>query len=122
MEVENFDEDKTVRGERLFRSTNKNVCQQIFANSYVPEYAPKDLPWYECDGLMTYIDQLKYKELISDSDATVKNTKIITFEMIHAQCRGTPRTHSDQFYQTIREMNVAKMSQKDRKKKQSRSV
>ena len=30
MEVENFDEDKTVRGERLFRSINKNVCQQNF--------------------------------------------------------------------------------------------
>ena len=91
-------------------------ASKIFANSYVTEYAPKDLPRYECDGLMTYIDQLKYKELISDPDATVKNTKIITFEMIHAQCRGTPRTHSDQFYQTMREMNVAKMSQKDRKK------
>ena len=78
---------------------------------------PKTYPGrYECDGLMTYIDQLKYKELISDPDATVKNTKIITFEMIHAQCRGTPRTHSDQFYQTMREMNVAKMLQKDRKK------
>ena len=29
--------------------------------------------------------------------------------MIHAQCRGMPRTHFDQFYQTVREKNVAKM-------------
>ena len=36
--------------------------------------------------------------------------------MIHAQCRGTPRTNSGQFYQTVREKNVAKVRQKDRKK------
>ena len=36
--------------------------------------------------------------------------------MIHGQCRGTPRTHSDKFYQTVREKNVSNMSQKDRKK------
>ena len=31
------------------------ACQ----NNYIPEYIPKDLPWYERDGLMTYIDQEK---------------------------------------------------------------
>ena len=36
--------------------------------------------------------------------------------MIHTQCRGMPRTHSDEFYQTVREKNVAKISQKGRKK------
>ena len=36
--------------------------------------------------------------------------------MIHAQCRGTPRTHSDKFYQAVREKNVSNMPQKDRKK------
>ena len=89
---------------------------KIFANSCVPEYVPKYLPWYERDGLMTYIDQLKYKELISDPDAAIKNTKVNNFEMIHTQCRGISCTHSDQFYQTVRQKNVAKMPQKDRKK------
>ena len=59
---------------------------KIFANSYVPEYVPEDLPWYEHDGLITYIDQLKWKEFISDLNAVIKNTKAINFEMIHAQC------------------------------------
>ena len=71
---------------------------KIFFNSYVPEYVSENLPWYECDSLMTYIDQLKWKEFISDSDASIKNTKVINFEMIHAQCKGMPRTLSDQFY------------------------
>ena len=65
---------------------------------------------------MTYIDQLKYEEFISDPDAAIKNTKIMNFEMIHTQCRVTPRTHSDEFYQTVREKNVTKMPQKTRKK------
>ena len=66
---------------------------------------------------MTYTDQLKWKEFISDADAAIKNTKVINFEMIHAQCRGVPHTHSDEFYQNVREKNVTKMPQKERKKK-----
>ena len=58
----------------------------IFANHYIPKYVPEDLPWYERDGLLTYIDQLKYKKYISDPDAAVQNTKAINFDMIHAQC------------------------------------
>ena len=36
--------------------------------------------------------------------------------MIYTQCRGMPRPHSDEFYQTVREKNVAKVPQKDWKK------
>ena len=57
---------------------------KIFAKSYLPECVPEDLPWYERDGLMTYIDRAKYKDFISDPDTAIKNTKIINFEMIHA--------------------------------------
>ena len=91
-------------------------AKKIFANSYVPEYVPEDLPLYERDGLMTYIDQAKYKVSISDPDTAIKNTNIIYFEMIHGQCRGTSCTHSDELYHTGREKNVAKIPQKDRKK------
>ena len=37
-------------------------------NNYIPEYVPSNLPWDERDGLMTYIDQLKYQEFIEDTD------------------------------------------------------
>ena len=52
----------------------KMCAGKIFANSYVHEYVPEVLPSYEGDGLMTYIDQLKYKEFISDPHAAIKNT------------------------------------------------
>ena len=57
---------------------------KIFANSYVPQYVPEDFPWYECDSLMTYIDQLKWKKFISELDAAIKNIKFINFGVIHA--------------------------------------
>lgn len=57
---------------------------KIFANSFVPQYVPEDLPWYERDGLMTCVDQLKWKEFLFDLDAAIKNIKFINFEMIHA--------------------------------------
>ena len=41
---------------------------KIFANSYVSEYVSENLPWYELDGLKTYLEQLKWKEFISDPD------------------------------------------------------
>ena len=33
-EVENFDEDKTDRGEGSLESTNKNVCLNMFPKTY----------------------------------------------------------------------------------------
>ena len=47
---------------------------------------------------MTYIDQMKYNDFISDLDLHIENTQIINFEMIDAQCRGQPHTHSDKYY------------------------
>ena len=49
---------------------------KIFVNKYIPKYVPEDLPWYERNGLLIYIDQLKYKDFISDPDAHIKNTQV----------------------------------------------
>ena len=63
---------------------------KVFANNYIPKYVPEDLRWYEREDLLTCIYQFKYKEFISDPDTSVKNTKVINFYMIYAQCLGTP--------------------------------
>ena len=62
---------------------------------------------------LTCTDKLKYKDFISDPDAHIKNTQIINFEIIHAQCRGQPRTHSDKYFQTVTCKDVKKMPEKD---------
>ena len=60
-EVDEF-EDKSDRGEGSFGSTNKNMSAgKIFANNYIPRYVSEDLPWYDRDGLLTYIDQWSIK-------------------------------------------------------------
>ena len=52
---------------------------KIFANNYIPKYVSEDLTWYERDGLLTDIDQLKYKDFISDPNNHIKNTQVINF-------------------------------------------
>lgn len=61
-------------------------------NSYIPIYASSNLKWYERDGLLTYINQLKYNELIENSDKHFRIAKVINFEIIHKECRGQPAT------------------------------
>lgn len=55
------------------------ACQ----NKYIPEYIPDDLPRYERDGLMTYLDQEKCGYFLRDPEGHFKNTKIIDFDIIH---------------------------------------
>ena len=41
------------------------------------------LPWYEQDNLMTYIDELKYKQFLKDLKEKLENSHIIKFDIIH---------------------------------------
>ena len=50
----------------LEKFTPNMSAGKIFANKYIPKYIPEYLPWHKRDGLLTYIDQLKYKDFISD--------------------------------------------------------
>lgn len=58
------------------------------ANKYVPPYKNLHLPWCERDGLLTYIDQLKYKKFIENPDDHFSNVEIINFDIIHHECSG----------------------------------
>lgn len=52
-----------------------------FTNNYIPEYVFDNLQWYQRDGLMTYIDKLKYNNFIRDEH--FKITKVVNFDMIY---------------------------------------
>lgn len=54
------------------------MVQKIFRNKYIPTYQVLNLPWYERDGLITFIDQLKHKRFIDNSD--IKNGEIANFD------------------------------------------
>ena len=92
------------------------MSDKIFVNKYIPEAVPSNLKWYERDGLLTYIDQLKYKRFTSDSDKYLEKAQVINFDMIHNRCRGDHQTYSDKDYQTVAWSDVKNMSQKERKR------
>ena len=93
-----------------------NMCDKILCNKYIPKYVLEDLPWYEWDGHLTYIDQLKYKEFISNPDRHMKKAEVINFDIIYARCGCAPQQYSDRYYQTVHTSDVKKIPQKDRKK------
>ena len=69
-EVSEF-KDTTERNERGFDLTEG--LSKNFSNNCIPEYVPDNLKWYERDGLMKYINKLKYDDFISNTDEHFKN-------------------------------------------------
>ena len=59
-----------------------------FGNSYIPKYVPQNLLWYERDGLMTWLDQVKCEEMLANTDRYFNNTYVIKFDIIHRWARG----------------------------------
>ena len=59
-------------------------------NKYITPYENLDISWYECGGILTYIDQLKYKEFTEGPDKHFTDVKIIIFDIIHHECSGKP--------------------------------
>ena len=80
-------------------------------NSYVPKFVPKDFPWYERDGLMTWYDQMKYQDFLRDTNKYFQEVKIVNFDIIHRQCRGeeVPK-HLLKQYQTVDDKSVSEYS------------
>ena len=92
------------------------MSDKIFVNKYIPEAVPSNLKWYERDGLLTYIDQLKYERFNSDPDKYLEKAQVINFDIIHNRCRGGYQTYSDKHYQTVVLSDVINMFQKERKR------
>ena len=67
-------------------------------NKYIPDHVNQNLKWYEHDGLLTYIDELKYKDFIRNADAHFKNAQIVNFDIIHHEYRGDPLENSLKTY------------------------
>lgn len=61
-------------------------------NSYIPVFVQSNLKSYGRDGLPTYIDQLKYNEFIENPEEPFRTAKVISFDIIHNECREQPIT------------------------------
>ena len=75
--------------------------QLLLTNSYIPKKTEKKrYEWYKHD-LMTYIDNLKYKQFVEDMDSNFSRAEIPNFDLIHHQCRGDKLQNSRRHYETI---------------------
>ena len=90
-----------------WESTKKNSREpekfQANGGWYIPTYVNADLKQYKKDGLLTYMDQLKYQEYEKNTEKWLQNHIVINFDMIHACWRGSPLTISAREYNTLRE-------------------
>ena len=77
------------------------MSDKILVNKYIPGEVLSDLPWYERDVLLTYINKLKCEPFISNLDKYLEKVKVVNFEIIHAECCGSSRNYSDKYYQTV---------------------
>ena len=76
-------------------------------NKYVPRFAQhSELPWYERDGLLSYID----------TDCHFKTVQVVNFDIIHHECRGDPLQGSYKEYQTINKKDMDNYSSNSKKK------
>ena len=69
--------------------------------TYVPTFVRKDLPWYGRDGLMTWFDQGRCEDFLSDTGKHFKDVNTINFDVMHRYVRGE-EVPSDllKYYQT----------------------
>lgn len=70
-------------------------------NWYTSSYQKQNFSWYERDGLITYTDQLKYEQFITNPDNHFANAEIVSFDIIHHRCWGDPLKNSVRSYRTI---------------------
>ena len=49
---------------------------------------PKDLPWYEKDGLMTWYNQGTCEDFLRDTDKHLQQAKLVNFDIINRQCHA----------------------------------
>ena len=76
------------------------VCvDTIYTNTYIPQYVPDNLKWYERDGLDTWYQKDKCDGFLEDTDRYFHTAQIINFDIIRNQ-KQLPKNKLKQ-YQTV---------------------
>ena len=80
--------------------------KKIFIKKVILKYVLDNLKWHKRDGLMTYVDQLKYKQFKENREEHLQNLEVVNFDLIHKRCRKTPLTNPESFYKTVKKTDV----------------
>ena len=76
---------------------------KVVANKYVPTFQEDcfKLPWYD-RGMMSYIDNVKYKTIRDDPDQYFDDVKVVNFDIIHHECNGDKLIGDYKDYKTFK--------------------
>ena len=92
------------------------TSKQFLTNGYIPKKKKKEkYEWFE-HNLMTYFDDLKYDEFVSDRDAYFANVQVINLDIIHQACRGRLLQNPESYYKTIRNQDFKNYEQNVKEK------
>ena len=61
------------------------ATSSIYTNTYISEYVPDNLKWYERDGLDTWYKKNKCDEFLEDTDRYFHTAQIVNFDIIKNQ-------------------------------------
>ena len=80
----------------------------ICVNSYIPYYPIKK------DTLHDTLLRNKYEDINKDKKEYFKLAKIVNFDLIHNECRGTPLENNVNYYQTIDQDRLERAREEDK--------
>ena len=58
--------------------------EKIVVNRFFPKFLPRNLPWKEREGLLTWYEQAKCEQFLQDTDNHFEKLQITNFDIINA--------------------------------------
>ena len=73
----------------------------LLKNSYILAQSKKYNQQQDRFDLGNRLNQMKFNEIIENSDSHFENIKLTKFDLIHNECRGSELSFSKKHYQTL---------------------
>ena len=73
----------------------------LLTNSYIPTRPKKYNQQQDRFDLDGRLNQMKFDEVIENSDSYFENLKLTNYDLIHNECRGDELSFSEKHYQTL---------------------
>ena len=74
---------------------------QLLTNSYIPTRSKKYNNRQDRFDLDDRLNQMKFNEIMENSDSYFENVKLTNFDLIHNECSGSELSYSRGYYQTL---------------------
>ena len=74
------------------------VQKTLLTNSYIPTQPKKYNNQQDRFDLDDRLNQMKFNEIIENSDSYFENVKLTNFDLIHNECNGSELSHSHGCY------------------------